>query len=214
MMRAATILLALLGAAGAAGAQSLLEQTTPVSAPGAGPYDAAKRLPFKKHDHLQIVVSERSHALSTTELQTDRRSRWETDLNNWIKFDGKGKGLPTLDAAGLTNNPGIDLDARFRHDNKGRTGREFDLTFTIMSEVIDIRPNGTLVVQAIKRRKVNADSEVIRLTGEVAPQSVAGDKVRSDMLVNLSITYEGEGSVSDPATPGILGTILGKLWPF
>ena len=214
MKRFVTILVALLGAAGAAGAQSLLEQTSPQGAiGGAGPYDAPKRLPFKKHDHIQIVVQEKTHALSTTQLQTDRRSRWDTELANWVKFNSN-KGLPTLDAAGLTNKPAINLDARFREDNLGRTGREFDLTFTIMSEVIDVRPNGTLVVQAIKRRKVNSDTEMIKLTGEIAPQSIVGDKVRSDSLVNLSIVYEGDGSVSDVSKPGILGWILGKLWPF
>jgi len=213
MMRAATILLAILGAARSGWAQSLLEQTSRPGDASSGPYDSPKRLPFKKHDHLQIVVSERSRALSTTELQTDRRSRLEVDLQNWVKFNGN-KGLPTLDAAGLTNNPGMDLDARFRHDNKGRNGRQFDLTFTIMAEIIDIRPNGTLVVQATKRRKVNSDDEVIKLTGEVAPQSIVGDKVASDRLVNLTIVYEGEGTVSDVTKPGVLGWIVGKLWPF
>ncbi len=213
MKRFLTILVALLGTAGAAWAQSLLEQTSQGTVAGSGPYDAPKRLPFKKHDHLQIVVQERTHALSTTQLQTDRRSRWDTELQNWIKFNGN-KGLPTLDAAGLTNKPAINLDARFREDNLGRTGREFDLTFTIMSEVIDVRPNGTLVIQSTKRRKVNADVEIIKLTGEVAPQSIVGDKVRSDSVVNLSIVYEGDGSVSDVAKPGILGWILGKFWPF
>ena len=216
MTRAATILVALLGTAGGAWAQSLLEQTSrggPGAALGAGPYDAPKRLPFKKHDHIQIVVDEKSHALSTTQLQTDRRTRWDTELTNWIKFKGGGKGLPTIGPAALEK-PAINLDARLREDNNGTTGRDLNLTFTIMSEVIDVRPNGTLVVQAIKRRKINADTEVIKLTGEIATQSIVGDRVSSDFLVNLSIVYEGDGSVSDVAKPGVLGWILGKFWPF
>lgn len=215
MKQVATILAALLGTAGGAWGQSLLEQASQGPNAGAGPYDAPKRLPFKKHDHLQILVQERSRALSTTELRTDRRSRWETELEQWARFTKTDQGaLPRLQPAALTGQPGIDLDARFRQDNQGRTGRQFDLTFTIAAEVIDVRPNGTLVIQAIKRRKVNADEEVIKLTGEVAPQSVVGDKVRSDSVVNLNIVYEGSGSVSDPASPGILGWLLGKLWPF
>jgi flagellar basal body L-ring protein FlgH len=212
--RAATILAALLGTAGGAWGQSLLEQTSRGGAAvGAGPYDAPKRLPFKKHDHIQIVVDEKSHALSSTQLQTDRRTRWDTELTNWIKFNGGGKGLPSIAPAALEK-PAINLDARLREDNSGTTARDLNLTFTIMSEVIDVRPNGTLVVQAIKRRKVNADTEVIKLTGEIATQSIVGDKVSSDYLVNLSIVYEGDGSVSDVAKPGVLGWFLGKFWPF
>ena len=215
MKRALTILVALLGTAGGAWAQSLLEQSSQAGVPASGPYDAPKRLPFKKHDHLQILVQEKSRALSTTELRTDRRSRWETELQDWVRFTKTDQGtLPRLQPAALTGQPSIDMDARFRQDNQGRTGRQFDLTFTIAAEVVDVRPNGTLVIQAIKRRKINADEEVIKLTGEVAPQSIVGDKVRSDSLVNLNIVYEGSGSVSDQANPGILGWLLGKLWPF
>ena len=215
MKHALTILLALLGTAGGAWAQSLLEQTSQGANPGSGPYDAPKRLPFKKHDHLQILVQEKSRALSTTELRSDRRSRWETDLKDFVRFSKTEQGtLPRLQPAALTGQPSIDLDARFREDNQARTGRQFDLTFAIAAEVVDVRPNGTLVIQAIKRRKVNADEEVIKLTGEVAPQSIVGDKVRSDSIVNLNIVYEGDGSVSDSAKPGVLGWLLGKLWPF
>ncbi|HXX95094.1 MAG TPA: flagellar basal body L-ring protein FlgH [Planctomycetota bacterium] len=221
MKRGFLVLGAFLAMAGGAWAQSLLEQTSrtagTAATPGAGPYDAPKRLPFKRHDHLQIVVDEKSHALSSTQLQTDRRTRWDTELTNWIQFKG-GKLLPQLQPRGInageTATPAINLDARLRQDNTGTTGRDLALTFTIMAEVIDVRPNGTLVVQAIKRRKVNADTESIKLTGEVAPQSIVGDKVSSDYLVNLTVVYEGDGSVSDVAKPGVLGWILTKFWPF
>jgi flagellar L-ring protein precursor FlgH len=203
---------AILAAAGSpALAQSLLAGE---GLGGGSPYDPPKRLPFKKHDHLQILVQERTRALSSAELKTDRRSRWEAGLQDWISFDSAGKGLPDLGSAAFPTDPKINMDARFRHDNQGRTSRQFDLTFTITAEVVDVRPNGVLVVQATKRRKVNDDDELIRLTGEVAPETVTAGKVRSDSLVNLNITYEGAGSVSDVARPGLLGWLLGKLWPF
>ncbi len=195
-------------------AQSLLAGEGTGTVSGGSPYDPPKRLPFKKHDHVQILVQERTRALSSAELKTDRRSRWEASLSDWIKFDSDGTGLPTLGAAANPVDPKIGLDARFRHDNQGRTSRQFDLTFAITAEVVDIRPNGVLMIQATKRRKINDDDELIRLTGEVNPETVAAGRVRSESLVNLNITYEGSGAVSDVSKPGILGWLLGKLWPF
>ena len=188
--------------------QSLLGET------GQSPNDPPKRPAFKKHDHLQILVCEKTRALSAAELKTDRRSRMELDLDQWIKFDGKGKGLPSLKGAELEGDPGIDLDARFRRDNQGRTSRQFDLTFAISAEVVDVRPNGVLVVQAIKRRKVNDDDELIRLTGEIAPDAIVANRVTSDKVVNFSVTYEGSGAASDVSKPGVVGWLLDKLWPF
>ena len=194
----------------AVSAQSLLGDNT------RSPIDPPAPTSYKKHDHLVVTVFERSRALSATELKTDRRSRFEVGLDDFIRFDNPGKSgsLPRLRAAELAGDPGIDLDARFRQDNTGRTGRRFDLIFTITAEIIDVRPNGILVIQAIKRRKVNADEETIRLTGDVSPKSVINGRIRSDAIANLDITYDGSGSVSDGTNPGWLGWILSKLWPF
>lgn len=188
--------------------QSLLGET------GQSPNDPPKRPALKKRDHVQILVCEKTRALSRAELRTERRSEMELDLDKWLQFDGSGKGLPDLKGAKLEGNPGIDLDARFRRDNRGRTSRDFDLTFAITAEVVDVRPNGVLVVQAIKRRKVNDDDELIRLSGEISPDTIVENRVSSDKLVNLSVTYEGRGAASDQTSPGLVGWILDKLWPF
>lgn len=183
------------------------------------PYRKPKRPPFKARDIVQIVVVERAKALSTTDLRTDRRSRFEVGLDEWIRLDnGSGRRLqdfPKLSAAELADDPGIDLDARFRMDNTGRTSRAFDLTFTIAGEVMDVRPNGNLVIEARKRRQVNGETEQIRVSGEVSPSAVGvGNTVRSSDIVNLDIEYDGEGTAGDQAKPGWLSWILGKFWPF
>ena len=209
MIRLSSLLVAVLGMAGAASAQSLLKRGK------ASPYDAVQAVPFRKHDHIRIQVIERTRASATAELRTDRRSRWEVDLAQWIKFDSKNnKGLPDLKSSPLAGNPGIDLEGRFRHDNLGRTTRNSDLIFMITAEVIDIRPNGNLVLQARKRRKINDDVETMTLTGEVSPKVVVNGMVKSDVIANLDVTYGGTGAVGDVTKPGFLGWLLNKLWPF
>ncbi|HVE39459.1 MAG TPA: flagellar basal body L-ring protein FlgH [Planctomycetota bacterium] len=64
----------------------------------------------------------------------------------------------------------------------------------ITAEVIDIRPNGTLVLQAIKRRTVNGVEEILRLTGEVAAANVTMNKTSAESIVNLSVVYDGPTS--------------------
>ncbi len=98
-------------------------------------------------------------------------------------------------------------DAWVRFDG-ARSKPAGDPARTIAAEVVDIRPNGVLVVQAIRRRVVNGDEERIRLSGEVSPEAVRGNAVDADKVVHLSVAYEGPGAA------GGLGGILGKLWPF
>lgn len=173
----------LLAAASAAPAQSLLGDS------GASPYDPPRRPAYQKHDHLQILVPERSRASSAPELKIDRCSRREMDLDKWARFD-RAKDARKPSGADLAGDPGVDLCSM------------------IGAEVVDVRPNGVLVVQAIKRRRVNEDAELIRLTGEVAPEAVTLNVVHADRIVNLSVTYERSKAANGAAGPGIRGRAL------
>lgn len=110
-----------------------------------------------------------------------------------------------------------DADRRVRWDKELRDWVKVDNkggapATSITAEVMDVRPNGALVLQAVKRRVVNQDEETVRLSCEVAPENVIERKTSSDHLVNLTLTYDGAGV--EGARPGLLGWLFGKLWPF
>ena len=80
---------------------------------------------------------------------------------------------------------------------------------------MDIKPNGNLVIEARKRRQVNGETETIRVSGVVSPNSVsANNVVKSSDIANLDIEYDGRGTTGDQTKPGILGWLLSQIWPF
>lgn len=89
-----------------------------------------------------------------------------------------------------------------------------DSAFTVTAEVADVRPNGTLVVQAVRRRRLGGEEEVVRLTGEVAPSSVKDGSVPLEEVQNLSVVYEGPGRAETLGTRGFLSGLLARVWPF
>ena len=138
MKKAPAVLAAILGMAGGAWAQSLLEEPVPGATPGSSPYDPPRAPSFKKHDAIEVLV------------------QW----------------------------------------------RPTDVAFGIAAEVADVRPNGTLVLQAIRTQVMNGEEQSIRLTAEVAPQSIAANKVHSDKLMNMKIAVVGGAeTTSETATP-------------
>jgi len=60
----------------------------------------------------------------------------------------------------------------------------------VTAEVVDLRPNGTMVLLAVKRRTVHGVQETLRLTGEVAPANVTAGKVSADHVLNLSVAID------------------------
>jgi flagellar L-ring protein precursor FlgH len=179
-------------------------------------YDDPKPREFKKHDLIQVIVLESSSGTVRADLRTDKRTRWESSLDRWVRFDVSAKGNRRLRHLRFPEDetPEIDLDSRFRQDNLGRTVRSSDLKVRITAEIVDILPNGTLVIEAKKSRKINNETETIKLTGKVDPKAVVNNTVMSDKIADLDIVYEGSGAVNDAQKPGLLSWLLGKLWPF
>jgi len=88
-------------------------------------------------------------------------------------------------------------DAKPRWDKELRQWVRFDAkesaaAVAVTAEVVDVRPNGTMVLLAVKRRTVNGVSEVMRLTGEVVPANVTAGKVAADRVLNLSVAIDAD----------------------
>lgn len=71
-------------------------------------------------------------------------------------------------------------------------GKEAPAAAAVTAEVVDVRPNGTMVLQAIKRRTVQGATETLRLTGEVTPVNVTAGKVPADRVLNLSVAIDAD----------------------
>jgi DNA-directed RNA polymerase subunit H (RpoH/RPB5) len=101
--------------------------------------------------------------------------------------------------------PEIRLHDPVRVEFSAKEGTPAD---TIGAEVADIRPNGTLVLRAIRSREADGEEKVTRLTGEVAPGAIQNGTVQADRVMNLHVSEE------EPRKPGWLAWLLGKIWPF
>ena len=69
-------------------------------------------------------------------------------------------------------------------------GKEMPAAAAVTAEVVDLRPNGTMVLQAVKRRTVDGATETMRLTGEVTPGNVTANRVAADSVLNLSVVID------------------------
>ncbi|MBI3097652.1 MAG: flagellar basal body L-ring protein FlgH [Planctomycetes bacterium] len=180
---------------------------------------------FEKHDLVTLVVDEKSLASASADTRSDRRTRLEIALAKWIRFTRK-KGGETGDLTGQLDDfgletalgedsPEIDLDARVRGESPASTKRESQFRLNVQAEVVDILPNGNLVIEARKHRTVNEETETITLCGIIRPGDVdATNSIRSDRVADLDVKLIGDGAVGDKQKRGLLSRLLDWLWPF
>lgn len=99
---------------------------------------------------------------------------------------------------------------------EGASAQSNSLTGNVSVTVVEVLPNGALVVRGEKLLSLNRGDEFIRLSGIVRPNDIAADNtVPSTRVADVSITYSGRGEVADASTVGWISRFFGSvLWPF
>ena len=112
----------------------------------------------------------------------------------------------------------IDLSLNSSTDFKGdsKADQSNSLNGQISVNVIQILPNGNLVVRGEKWLTLNTGKEYIRLTGTLRPEDVSSNnEVASNRIANARIEYSGTGAFADANKQGWLSSFFySTWWPF
>ena len=128
-------------------------------------------------------------------------------------------------SAGITNLPFVKkalndrttLAAGSENTFSGKGGTESANTFTgsITTTVVDVLPNGHLVVTGEKQIGVNQNVDVLRFSGTVDPRSLQpGSVVNSTLVANVRVQSRGRGAQSEAQAMGWAGRFFNKITPF
>jgi len=169
--------------------------------------DAARDLRAGRVDDVvTIVVSESLAAVASGVSNTSRKS---SAVSNIAALAG------TVAATNRLANPlGVTGDQELT--SNGQTSRNLTLTTTLSARVVDVMPNGTLVVEGTRDIGVNSEKQTITVRGIVRPSDLsAANSVLSTQIANLQIHVTGKGIVGDAIRrPHFLYRLLLGLLPF
>lgn len=153
-------------------------------------------------DLLTVVISE-----STT---TNDREQRALDKNQ--NTTGTASGSTSSGSSGS-----FSFANAFRRTFAGNAQLTSARTFTdrMAVTVVDIMPNGNLVIEGYRSRVVAGEERVLRLTGVVRPADIGtGNAILSTAVANFRISYLGRGPESRTVNQNYLGRIGNLLWPW
>ena len=105
-----------------------------------------------------------------------------------------------------------DLSFSGKYSGRGETRRSGSIVAQVSAEVIEIYPNGDLLVEGEQQVLVNGEETIIGVRGRVRPVDISSDNViLSGRLANAEINYDGSGFVSRSARPGIVNRLFSLL---
>ena len=140
------------------------------------------------HDVVSIVVIESLAASTDGQVKNSRASNATSGLTS---FFGKLKGSNNLqNLLGMTASSGLTA--------QGQSTTNSSLATTFGAEVVDVLPNGMLVVQATRQLTFSQQTQLIKLRGLVRPEDVsAQNQVLSTAMTDLELEVTGKGIVND-----------------
>jgi len=165
---------------------------------------------FKLHDIVTIIVLEQKRFQTDAQTKTERGFDFETVFSDWIRLS-HGKLVPETFPNG---NPNVSFELESEIDNKGKLKRQDKLSYRIACEVIDVKPNGNLVLEARRRLYHDEEEIVVTLTGACRSADVTPDNtVLSSKVANLDFDAHHTGAVRDGTRRGWLTRLLDLIRP-
>ena len=168
---------------------------------------------FKTHDLVTIIVREETSFSSDSETDLSKDAAIEAKLEDWIKLRaGNLQIVPTAMALG---DPKIKASATRSFEGEGEVKRKDSFIGRITAEVIDVKPNGTLVLAAKKYIKTDDEQQWFEVTGSCRVEDVNADNsVLSTQLADLVVRKVHTGSVRDNSQRGLIPRLVDALNPF
>jgi len=165
----------------------------------------------RRGDIVTIVISETASASKDAKTGTSRDSSVKAGMPSMLGLENTGIFKNNFaDLAKIIN-----ATSNTSFSGSGSTSRQENLNATITARVVDVMPNGNLLIEGHRNIKVNEEDQIIILEGTIRSRDIALDNtVNSIYIADARISYAGRGIISDQQSRGWLMGIFEKIWPF
>jgi len=187
----------------------------------------AKPKASQKHDRVTVVINESTTAKHEVKLDMKRDNNNSWDLAKWFTLEvdkeGNINANPRLRTTGTTTNdpnrvvkaPNLEYTTAREQKSDGSTESNQTFKSRISGEVVDVLPNGHLVVEARSSVKVNDEDRTMVFTGRIDPKDLDADSaIDANKVIDKEIKLTGKGDLSRNAKRGWGSRILDALNPF
>ncbi|MEY8877953.1 MAG: flagellar basal body L-ring protein FlgH [Leptothrix sp. (in: b-proteobacteria)] len=170
---------------------------------------AAYRPLFEDHrarlvgDTLTVQIIEKVSATATSTSTVEKTGSVDASIT----------AVPIL-PAGILAKLAAGGSSSNKFAGKGDTVNSNEFTGTITCTVIEVLPNGHLLISGEKQVGVNDNADVLRFSGQVDPRAIqVGNSVASAQIANVRVEQRGRGGGADAQKIGWLSRFFLNLLP-
>jgi len=166
---------------------------------------------IKVHDILTVEVDEKAEVIVNSRFNRQRNASFTAQLKEFIRLRSDG---PTIENTASTQ-PSINGTLQNRLQTIGQLTDTEGITYKIAATVVDVLPNGTIVLEARKSIRTNQDVFEYRLTGRIDKGKIRPDRsARSEDIAELKIDRLQHGKVFDSTKTNWGTRVMDMVFPF
>lgn len=160
-------------------------------------------------DILTVTIEIDDKAEMKNETERNRSGSESAEVGS---FFGVGNVLPP----GLMKlNPNVEMGSESEYSGDGSIKRNEKLRLRIAATVVQVLPNGHLVIQGDQEVRVNYELRDLQITGIVRPEDISRyNEIPYDRIAGARIAYGGRGQLSGVQQPRYGQQVVDRVIPY
>jgi flagellar L-ring protein precursor FlgH len=161
---------------------------------------------MRPHDLISVVVSENLAASTDGTVKNSRASNANSQVSNLFGALHAGNALQNL----------VNQSSTAALDAQGTSATNSSLSTTLGGQVIEVLPNGMLVIEAARQVEFSQQTQTIMLRGIVRPEDISQqNQILSTAISSLELEVRGKGIITDYThRPNVLVRLLQRALIF
>jgi flagellar L-ring protein precursor FlgH len=170
---------------------------------------------FMEHDLVQIIVREVSQASRGQEVDLEKDWELNAQVNAWPSSNFADLLQLIIRQGAGGNVPRVNIEAEKDFNGEGDYIRKDNLTDRLTAEVIEVLPNGNLVLQSCTTIQTDQETSTMKVTGICRPDDVTpANTLLSSQIFNLKIERLNSGELKKVSEKGIIAQVLDTVFAF
>lgn len=189
------------------------EPVTPASLWHSGPKSLfGDRRARDRGDIMTVVIEIDDEAEISN---TTARARDGSEEVNVSALLGLTAVADTILPGANTLNPAVSTSGTSSSTGTGSVQRNEEITLRLAATVLDVLPNGHLVIRGSQEVRINFELRELQISGIVRPEDISRrNEVSYDKIADARIVYGGRGQITDFQQPRIGQQIVDLVAPF
>jgi len=161
-------------------------------------------------DILTVKVKITDKATLENETQRSRKNSEDSGVTDFL-----GSKLIKTPASSILPGKILTADSTASSEGKGTIDRKEELLTNVAGVVIQVLPNGNLVIEGKQEVRVNYEVRELVVAGVVRPEDIESDNtIDSTKIAEARIAYGGRGQITDVQQPRYGQQIADAILPF